>query len=61
MHEVLNYAMGHIESLVDQAVYHQGLGNDIEAQLLFDEARDLAESIDNGEDLLTLKLLSDVL
>ena len=61
MHEVLNNAMSHIESLVDQAVYLQTQpGWEIEAQLLLTEAQDLAQAIDNGDDFLTLKLLSDV-
>ena len=60
MHDVLNYAMGYIEDLVDQAAHHQRLGNEIEKQLCLMEARDLAESIDNEEDLLTMKLLSEI-
>ena len=59
MEPTLNYAMGYIEDMVDQALYHQNMGNEIEKQLCLMEAKDLAHAIDNEEDLLTLKLLSD--
>ena len=60
MEPTLNYAMGYIEDLVDQACYLQTQpGWEIESQLLFNEAKELATAIDNGEDILTLRLLSE--
>ena len=61
MHEVLNMAMGHLEDLVDQAARLQNAGDWIEASILLQEAEMLAQSIDNEEDILTMKLLSDVI
>lgn len=60
MEPTLNYAMGYMEDLIDQACYLQTQpGWEIESQLLFNEAKDLATAIDNGEDILTMKLLSE--
>ena len=61
MHEVLNMAMGRLEDLVDRAAYLQNQGDWIEATILFQEAEHLAQSVDNEEDFVTLKLLSDVI
>ena len=61
MHEVLNMAMGRLEDLVDRAAYLQNQGDWIEASILLQEAEHLAQSIDNEEDFVTLKLLSDVI
>jgi hypothetical protein len=61
MHEVLNLAMGHLEDLVDRAAKLQASGDWIEASILLQEAEMLAKSIDNEEDILTMKLLSEMI
>ena len=61
MHAVLNMAMGRLEDLVDQAAKLQANGDWVEASILLQECELLAKSIDNEEDILTLKLLSDVI
>ena len=61
MHEVLNLAMSRMEDLVDQAARLQNAGDWVEASICLQEAEALAKAVDNEEDFLTMKLLSESL